>query len=278
MVHALGHHHWSHSALAMTPVTPPPAEATERRSRRDLEPVPPRQAGIDRFDEAVVVTRTRAWIGLTAGLAMVVAVIVWASLAEIYKTIPAEGVALAHGVLAHVQSPATGVVTKLKVSEEQYVTAGQTLGTVARANGQTVPIVARVSGQVLQINQGVGAEVTADKPIVSIAQTSGPLVVRTFVSASAAQLLRVGTRVLMDFPGERSVSGRVSEIGNIPLSAQEAASSIGAASLARVVGATGDSVSVLITPGRSWTRRFDGFDVASLTFIYGQEHPIGYVF
>jgi hypothetical protein len=138
--------------------------------------------------------------------------------------------------------------------------------------------VAQVSGQVLQINQGVGTQAIAEKPIVSIAQTSGPVVVRTFLSASASQLLRVGTRVLMDFPGESDVPGRVSEIGNIPFSAGEAASSLGSASLAQIVGATDDSVSVVITPARRWTRRFDGFDVASLTFIYGEQHPINYVF
>jgi hypothetical protein len=138
--------------------------------------------------------------------------------------------------------------------------------------------VAHFSGQVIQINQGVGTQVIATRPVVSIAQTRGQLVVRTFVSSSQSEVIGVGTRVLMDVSGASNIPGRVTGISDIPLTADEAASSIGAASLAREMGATDDSFAVMITPDRGWISHFHGLEYASLTFIYGQQHPINYVF
>jgi hypothetical protein len=75
--------------MAVTPATKRLADAAESERSRDLTPVPPRQTGVDRFDEAIVVTRTRAWIGLAAALAMVVVVVVWALTAQVESTVHA---------------------------------------------------------------------------------------------------------------------------------------------------------------------------------------------
>lgn len=254
-------------------------EAESERSR-NLTPSPPRQSGIDRFDEAIVVTRTRAWIGLAAALAMVAVVVAWASLAQVDETVESTGVALVNGSFTEIHNPVEGVITRTDVSVGDMVSVGQTVGTVAEANGTTVPIVSRASGEVVRIN-AVGAHAEAERIFALIAQTNGPVVVRTFLPTSSALKLQDGTRVHMNFAHEGSIQGTVSEIGHVPLTAGEVADSLGAPSeaLAQVVGATdGEAISVEVTPGHTWSRAFDGIDYGSLTFIYGQQHPINYVF
>lgn len=255
-------------------------DAAESERSRNLAPSPPRQSGIDRFDEAIVVTRTRAWIGLLAALAMVAGVIVWASLARVDQTVESNGVALVNGSFTEIHNPADGVVTRTDVAVGGMVTMGQTVGAVTEANGVAVPIVSRVDGQVVRVN-AVGAHAYRERIFALIAQTNGPVVVRTFLPTASALKVRDGTPVNMNFTDEGNIEGTVTEVGHIPLTAEEVSDSLGAPSeaLAQVVGATdGEAISVVVTPTHTWSSGFHGIDYGSLIFIYGHRHPINFVF
>lgn len=244
----------------------------------DLAPRPPRRAGVERFDDAILVTRTRAWVGLAAALAMVVGVVVWATTTTVNQTITRRGAALANGTLTEVASPATGIVGHLDVHVDETVHAGQELGAITTGDGKSHPVVADFDGKVLQILHGIGSPVVAGATLLSLAQTSGKVVVRVFVTSTQSQELKVGNHAVLDFPGDKVVSGEVAAIGDVPLTTDQVALSLGSSSLAGLLAQGNGSVSVTVVPSQRWSRRFDGFDVASVTMIVGTKRPIDYVF
>jgi multidrug efflux pump subunit AcrA (membrane-fusion protein) len=244
-----------------------------------LVPERPRQTDVDRFDDAIVVTRTRAWIGLTACLVLVVGVVVWATTASVATTVKGPGVALTNGALAQVKSPAAGTVTSLAVSVDTRVQAGQVIGSVQPpAGSSTVPLLAPVAGQVVSIVPSVGSSVGQGELVVSLAQSTGPLEVRMFLSPSQAQQLRPGMTTLLSFPGEANVTGKVSQVGNLPVTQQELVSIVGSPALVGLLVPGSSAVPVTVEPQGRWSSSFDGFDVAQATIIVGSRHPIDYVF
>lgn len=244
---------------------------------QDLAPRPGHRRRADGFDDAIVVTRVHAWLGLTAALLLVAGVVVWATTTEVNQTIVRPGAALVNGTLSEVGSPARGFVESLDVAVGSKVHVGQEVGTVVTAAGTTDPVVARVSGKVVQVLLDVGSPVVSGATIIALAQTSGSVVVRTFVSAAESQEIHVGTRAIVDFPGAKSVDGTVTFVGDIPLTTETAAASLGSLPLADLLDVTSGSVSVEVTPSTSWTRTFDGFDVATVTLLVGSKRPIDYV-
>lgn len=254
--------------------------ATEQKeSARGLIPGRPRQSGAERFDDAIVVTRTRAWIGLAACLALVVGVIVWATTASVDTTIKAPAVALPSGALAQVRSPAAGTVTSLDVTAGLRVESGQVIGSIQpEVNSNTIPLYAPVGGQILSVIPEVGSSVHQGDLVASLAQNLGPEEVRMFLSPSQAQQLRPGTRTLLSFPGERSVTGRVSQVGNLPITGEDLVSILGSSALVGLLVPSGSAVPVTVVPLEQQTAKFDGFDIAQATVIVGTHHPIDYVF
>ena len=156
------------------------APATERESDdapdagRSFLPPPPDRASSERFDQAIVVTRARAWIGLLTCLVLVAGVIVWAVTAKVGVTIKGSGVALDNGAIAVVQSPLTGTVQSIDVAVDDAVAPSQVVGAVIDAQGHVLPLVTAVGGRVLNVNLDVGATVHDGDVVLSIAQTSGP--------------------------------------------------------------------------------------------------------
>lgn len=247
-------------------------------SARGLIPERPRQAGAERFDDAIVVTRTRAWIGLAACLALVVGVVVWATTTSVDTTIKAPGVALINGTLAQVSSPAAGTVSSLDVSAGLRVGAGQIIGSIQpQANANTVPIYAPVAGQIVSVVPGIGSSVGQGDLVASLAQNDGPQVVRMFLSPSQAQQLRPGMRTLLSFPGMDSVTGRVSDVGNLPITREGLVSILGSPALVALLVPVGSAVPVTVQPAGRHSTTFDGFDIAQATVIVGTRHPIDYV-
>jgi hypothetical protein len=253
--------------------------ATEHEeSARGLIPERPRQAGAERFDDAIVVTRTRAWIGLAACLALVVGVVLWATTTSVDTTIKAPGVALTNGTLAQVRSPAAGTVSSLDASAGLRVEAGQIIGSIQpQANVNTVPFYAPVAGQILSVVPGVGSSVGQGDLIASLAQNVGPQVVRMFLSPSQAQQLRPGMRTLLSFPGMGSVTGRVSDVGNLPITREGLVTILGTPALVGLLVPGGSAVPVTVQPLGPRPTTFDGFDIAQATVIVGTRHPIDYV-
>jgi biotin carboxyl carrier protein len=256
-------------------VSPPAAPAKSA----SLVPPARRHAGSERFDEAIVVTRTRAWIGLAACLVLVAGMLVWSVTAEVGVTVGGTGVALQNGAIATVRSPATGTVQTLAVNVGQQVTAGQPVGSVADAQQNIYPLIAPVAGQVLAVNESVGSPIESGGHVVSLAQTSGPMLIKVFLTPSQAQQIDVGMRAILAFSGGPTVDGNVVTIGALPLTVDEAADSIGNAALALLLvkGDTVVPVTIAPEPGDD-AASIESGDVATVTLIIGSNHPISYIF
>lgn len=248
----------------------------------NLIPEPTSSSAVATVDQAVVITRPRAWIGLAACLALLVGVVVWAAVARVGKTITTPGVVLVNGAVVAVESPVTGTIENLYVSAGDFVSTDQTIGTVRDQNGHVQDLLAATSGTVLNLPDFVGSRVHAGQDVGSLAQSSGPLQVRTFLSPSQSQEIKVGTRAIISVSGQPTVRGRVSDIGNLPLTPGQAADAIGSTALASILVRGGGVVSVVVTPLtsdlRSTGANLSSGDVGNVSLIVGDQHPISYVF
>src|SRR6476646_8097084 len=102
-----------------------PEAAPPSSSGPSMEPRPSRQGGSDRFDEAIVVTRTRAWIGLACCLGLILGIVGWAVTTKVGVTVKGTGIALFNGSIATIASPATGTVQTMNVKVDDTVLAGE---------------------------------------------------------------------------------------------------------------------------------------------------------
>lgn len=248
-------------------------------SEPTLVPRAPRQSGSDRFDDAIVVTRTRAWIGLACCLALIGGIVAWAVTTKVGVTVSGPGIALVNGSIATVPSPTSGTVQVMNVKVDDSVTVGQVIGEVVDFQNQASPLIAPVSGRVLNVAGDVGSTVRLGADVVSITQTDGPLLVRMFVTPAQAEQADLTTPAVLRFPEQPEVRGRVSSIGTLPMTKDQAADSIGSPALANVLVRTTAVINITITPDPSATNaaHVDSGDVASVTLIVGTKRPIDYV-
>ncbi|MBV8160538.1 MAG: HlyD family efflux transporter periplasmic adaptor subunit [Acidimicrobiia bacterium] len=256
---------------------PPPASGG---ARPFLPPVPHR-ASSERFDQAIVVTRTRAWVGLVACLVLVAGVAVWAVTTKVGVTVKASGVALDNVAIAVAQSPLTGTVQRVDVAVDDAVRPAQVVGAVADAQGHVLPLVTAGGGRVLNVNLGEGATVHQGDVVLSIAQTSGRPLIRMFLTPAEAQEVGPRTKAIVSFPDQPDIRATVSQIGSLPLTREQAADSIGSGALASLL-VRGDAViNVTLVPGGPVDARgraqFDSGDVATVTLIVGTKRPIDYI-
>jgi biotin carboxyl carrier protein len=254
-----------------------PQEASAPQADGTLVPPAPRHAGSDRFDEAIEVTRTRAWIGLASCLVLVLGIVVWAVTARVGVTVKGPGVALVNGAIATVPSPVSGTVQTLVVNIDDDVQVSQVIGTVTDAQGQASPLVAPVGGRVLNVAGDVGSTVHAGEDVLSIAQTNGPLLIRMFVTPTESEQVDKGEEAVLSFPEQPEVHGKVTAIGSLPLTEQQVADSIGSPALADSLVHSGAVVSITITPDEPPRAQIDSGDVASVTLIVGTKRPIEYL-
>jgi biotin carboxyl carrier protein len=256
-----------------------PEAQPESPSEPALVPRAPRQSGSDRFDDAIVVTRSRAWIGLACCLALILGIVAWAVTTEVGVTVEGPGIALVNGSIATVPSPASGTVQAMNVKVDDTVQAGQVIGAVADFQNQISPLVAPVGGRVLNVAGDVGSTVRLGADVVSITQTTGPLLVRMFVTPEQAQEADMTTEAVLHFPEQPNVHGRVTAIGTLPMTRDQAADSIGSPALANLLVHATAVINITITPDASATAvgHIDSGDVADVTLIVGTKRPIDYV-
>jgi biotin carboxyl carrier protein len=255
------------------PETAPPSAAST------LEPRPPRQAGSDRFDEAIVVTRTRAWIGLGCGVVLILGIVAWAVTTKVGVTVKGPGVVLVNGSIATIASPVTGTVQTMNVKVDDTVAAGDVIGTVTDLQNHASALIAPVSGRILNVAGDVGSTVRFGADVVSITQESGPLLIRMFVAPDEAQQADLDTEAILSFPEQPDIHGQVTAIGTLPMTKEQAADSIGSPALANVL-VHGDAViNITVTPDADGLKvaAIDGGDVGDITLIVGTNRPIDYI-
>jgi hypothetical protein len=167
----------------------------------------------------------------------------------------------------------------MSVKVDDTVQAGQVIGTVVDFRNQAFPLIAPVSGRVLNVSGDVGSTVRLDADVVSITQTTGPLLVRMFVTPAEAQEADLTTEAVLHFPEQSDVPGRVTSIGTLPMTKDQAADSIGSPAVANLLVRSSAVINITITPDPSATNvaHIDNGDVASVTLIVGSKRPIDYV-
>ncbi len=252
----------------------------EPEQARSLVPAPPRQAGVDRFDDAIVVTRTRAWIGLAACLALVAGVVIWAAAANVSRTVGGSGVVLVNGTITEIETPATGTVVSWLVSANENVRAGEVLGWVETSANQRVPVRAPIAGKMLIVIIGEGASVAKGQTLASLTATRGPLAVASFLKPVDGELVGPGMRAIVTLPDGGTIESAVIGVGQLPLTTAEVANIIGSPALAQLVKPAGATIALLILPKDEKTakRLANAGDVVSVTVIVGHSHPIQYIF
>lgn len=239
----------------------------------DMAPEAARQAGIDRFDEPIVVIRAHAWIGLVACLVLAAGVVIWSAVANVADTIKADGVVLVNGSIVGVPSPVAGEVKSASVPRGAFVRAQQTVATVVDPRGRTSRLLAPVAGYVLDLSNAVGSSVGADEVVVTMAQAKGPLRARVFLTPQQAQQVRPGTEAEVSAAGTGSFQGRVESVGKVPLDRDEVAGSLGSNALASLVASGKGLISVVIAPSEH-VPSTDTADIVSVTLLVGSKHPI----
>jgi hypothetical protein len=262
-----------------TPAVEHEAVTAPSSSGSTLDPLPPRQAGSDRFDEAIVVTRTRAWIGLGCGLVLILGIVVWAVTTKVGVTVERPGIALVNGSIATIASPVTGTVQTMTVKVDETVEAGQVVGTVADLQNKASALIAPVSGRVLNVAGDVGSTVPFGADVVSIAQESGPLLIRMFVAPDEAQQADLATEAIIRFPEQPDIHGRVTVIGSLPMTKEQAANSIGSPALANILVQSDAVINITVTPDADGLKVADinSGDVGDITLIVGTNRPIDYM-
>jgi hypothetical protein len=167
----------------------------------------------------------------------------------------------------------------MNVKVDDTVQAGQVIGAVADFQNQISPLVAPVGGRVLNVAGDVGSTVRLGADVVSITQTTGPLLVRMFVTPEQAQEADMTTEAVLHFPEQPNVHGRVTAIGTLPMTRDQAADSIGSPALANLLVHATAVINITITPDASATAvgHIDSGDVADVTLIVGTKRPIDYV-
>lgn len=249
---------------------------TERGDR--LAPDPPRQAGVERFDEAIVVTRTRAWIGLVACLVLVVGLVAWAVTANVDTTIDSPGVALENGAIDIVHAPESGTIADLRVEVGDDVDASDVLAVMIADDGTPYSIEAPIAGRVLSVSDANSPVARGDDAFTLVPRT-GPDIVRTLVTSAEAQVINSGTPVIVRFPGAPEYDGKVVSVGTIPLPTNQVVDDIGGEPIAAEALRKNARVRVDISIADETGRRFPlpSGDIGRVTFIIGSRHPIDYV-
>jgi len=251
---------------------PPEADRVDR-----LAPEPPRQAGVERFDEAIVVTRTRAWVGLVACLILVVGLIVWAATANVEVTIESPGVALENGSIDIIHSPQSGTISNLLVHVGQQVNASQALAVMIADDGSESEIRTPIAGRVLSVSDSNSPVARGDDAFTLVPER-GRNIVRTLVTSTEAQVINAGTRVLVRFPGHPELEGRVVSVGSFPLPTNQVVDDIGGEAIASEALRKDARVRVDITIGPEASPfPFRSGDIGLVTFVVGSRHPIDYV-
>lgn len=243
-----------------------------------LAPEPPRQAGVERFDEAIVVTRARAWVGLVACLILVVGLIVWAATATVESTIESPGVALEHGAIAIVRAAESGTISQLRVRVGEHVAATEVLADMVADDGTTLEIRAPIAGRVLSVSDAASPVARGDDAFTLVPE-SGRDVVRTLVTSTEAQVINSGTRVILRFPGAPEFEGRVSSVGAFPLPTNQVVDDIGGEPIAAEAlrKDARDRVDITISGLDGARFPLPSGDIGQVTFIIGSRHPIDYV-
>lgn len=209
-------------------------------------------ASPDRLDEAIEVTNPRGWLALAALTVVLLAVVIWGTVARVPTVVRGDGYLLRAGGVQTVEAPLAGRVLALLVRPGERVVEGQAIARIGRPDSQPQEVTASVGGRVLDLRAAAGHEVERGDVLVSIEQTDQPLVARVFLPPDRAARVSPGMPVQLALAvgprGEAGVLlGEIDAVSAYPATVAGVSRLLGNEDLARALFAGGPPVEVRVT-------------------------------
>lgn len=247
----------------------------------------------DQLDKLVSIVSPRLWVALSALLVAAAGAIVWSSVATVPTTISAPGYYLPQGGLRKIAAPASGILSRMIISDGEHVIAGEPLGSIALPGGGTVDVAASETGVVIEANAAPDSYVSSGEDLGQILPVGWPLVVYSYVPSEKAAGLLPGVPVQVSFGVGIGATygyavGKVLSSSQFPVSSAHLTNILQVASVVHHVQSLGPVGEVVVelalsasTPsGLKWgsgsgpPAQLPAGLPAQVTFVVGSHHPI----
>jgi hypothetical protein len=264
-------------------VKPPPVETRFAGVARDPEAL----------DQVVGVTPVRGWLALAAVIVVLVVGLGWAFIGRVPQQFSVPAAVSTDPGPTEIIAGTTGAVESLSISPGQVLAAGDEVARLRTPTGALVTVRAREAGVVREVlvNAGQGVSSLDDIAVTASATTTTDDVhIVTFVSAQrAGPYFFVGQRIKLDVPDvttgvQQTLTARISSVADVPSSLAGVNTEVGDPGVAKQLykAADGSPYRVEATvDGRAagaHSARLSSGQVASITVVYGDPHPIDLLF
>ena len=283
--------------MSATPSTPAGVQQTGQK--------PPAQKSADQkqpksptsplgLDDLLRVTGPRIWIGLLALLTIVAGMLVWSIVGVIPEIVPGQGMLLRADV-QKITASADGSIKTIAVTENQQVKAGDVVATLLSDDGAIVDLKASQDGLVTGLNIPPGFPVKQGEAIMTIEDTTVPLLAVIYVSLSTGKQITPGMKVqlapsVVDTDNYGYLTGAVDAISEFPVAQDDLlGGAMAAVALSRQLGEGGPILRLIVsldtanTPsGFNWSSsKGPNYELRNGTattarIIIGESRPIDY--
>lgn len=247
------------------------------------------------LDELLRVTGPRIWIGLVGLLVIVGGLLIWSIMGVIPQVVPGQGMLL-RGDVQQITAPSDGSVETIPISENAAVKAGDVVATLLTADGTSVALKAAKDGVVTGINVPPGFAVTEGAAIMTIEDTSTPLLAVIYVPLGSGKTVSPGMAVQLapsvtDVDTYGYLLGTVTAISEFPVTQQALAGNayLGGAPAADIAGNTEPMLRMIITldkadtiSGYRWSSsngpayQLHNGTATEARVVVAESHPIDY--
>lgn len=187
---------------------------------------------IEDVDEHVPLVSRAMGIALLGVGLLVAAIVGWAVFGQSPDTISGRGLILPTGGYAEVGTRTNAVVESVNVAPGDLIADGATVAVVANPDGTTANVTSTVSGVVIEVRARPGRISETGEPLVIVEPTAATPVVKAFLPADEAEVVKPGMRALIAPSGVSSsqfgyIEGTVSQVSPAPVSPERLASLLG---------------------------------------------------
>ena len=189
----------------------------------------------DELDSPSLLAAPRGWIAIFVIMFVMAGAAVWAFAGSIPVTVAAPGLLTYAEGTSHVFSPVDGTVTDLAVRPGDRVQVGQQLAAVEEPSGTVTSVDSPFSGQVIGLTVTQAQVIDRGAPLLTVERTSSPdepLVAMLFVPEDSVQGVRAGLGVGLSVASAPAaqfglLQGSVSSVSEFPLSSDQVSALVG---------------------------------------------------
>jgi multidrug efflux pump subunit AcrA (membrane-fusion protein) len=260
--------------------------------RRALEGV----SSPEELDRLVKVALPRTWVALAGLGVLMLAAVVWATVARVPTTVKGPGYILHQGGVHSAAAPTAGVVVDVLRQVGDTIAAGEVLGHVRAADGRLVAVRSASSGKLIEVSVGVGDYLDTGRPLALVDPVAQAVVVYAYLPEADAKQAQVGDRVEISTavapPSQYGfLLGHVEAIGTYPATQERLTSIVRLKPVLAKIDRLGPAFELLVrldrdprTPSKlAWSIGEGppyGLSVgtpASISVVTGERAPIDYI-